>query len=205
MKCFSNHAHFKQILLETPYKQTARCLLQFRSETNCHVYWLPPGEDPEENILVGYGVDPFEVDMPRGHWQVVSNNDVFVGQSNIDQSTYATSDEVFTTLDRPAPMSPEMTAIARMVRANELEREKMRETILNVQQTNAELRSEQSRRTDKLALGENPTPENKNKPDDRAGKGKTDPPADKNAVGKTEKPKDDSGSPRDATDDKPKD
>ncbi|AXL15494.1 hypothetical protein [Microviridae sp.] len=45
----------------------------------------------------------------------------------IDQTAYRTSDDVFTSLDRPQPLSPEMLAVQQLMRRNEIERDFMRQ------------------------------------------------------------------------------
>jgi len=48
---------------------------------------------------------------------------VWVKLMATQQAVYRMRDDVFTTLDRPAPVSPEMAAVQRMMRRNELDRE----------------------------------------------------------------------------------
>ena len=49
--------------------------------------------------------------------------DVFLHMNAINQTQEKSSNEVFTTFDRPEPMSPEMQAIMRLAKKNELARE----------------------------------------------------------------------------------
>lgn len=56
----------------------------------------------------------------------VAKGECFVVDPARVQSAEKTSEEVFTSLDRPAPMSPEMLRIHQLQRKNEIERERMR-------------------------------------------------------------------------------
>lgn len=146
---------FQEAKMDTPYEQTVRGLLTFRTEGPTFVYWT--SKDTEEEILVGYGTEPFEIEMPPGDFIVKSETRVWIGQSAVQQFTESTSDDIFTTLDRPAPMSPEMMAISRMIRRNEIERETMREMVEDAQRTFAELQRNEARGTDSVVLEENTT------------------------------------------------
>ncbi|AXL15630.1 hypothetical protein [Microviridae sp.] len=74
----------------------------------------------------GPGTHTFET---RNHVTVklATNGKTWIKDRAITQTMASTSTEVFTTLDRPAPLSPEMAAIQRMQRKNELVRERDRE------------------------------------------------------------------------------
>lgn len=45
----------------------------------------------------------------------------------VNQIAHKTTNEVFTSLDRPSPLSPEMLAVQQMMRRNEIERDLMRQ------------------------------------------------------------------------------
>jgi len=61
-------------------------------------------------------------------FSVVSDEEssVWIRFPEIDQTALKTTDQTFTTLDRPEPLSPEMLAIQRLMRRNELDREEQR-------------------------------------------------------------------------------
>jgi len=61
-----------------------------------------------------------------GELNFKSESPVFIKPSARVQDRIAQSEEVFTSLDRPAPLTPEMMAISRMLRQNEIQREKDR-------------------------------------------------------------------------------
>lgn len=157
MEHFRNHELFREAETDTSYEQAANGLLNFRSESACFVYWQ--SEQTNEEILAGYGSATFEIEMPPGHFIVRSEGRVWIAQNAINQLVEATSEEVFTTLDRPAPLSPEMAAIARFVRQNEIEREKIRETVENVERDNAELRRQRSGNKDRTQMEDSVPPE----------------------------------------------
>lgn len=153
MERFRNHAGFEACRLGETYEQVRKGLLVFRQEAPSYVYWK--GSDDEE-ILVGYGLAPFEVEMPAGHFTVASTDRVWISHMGVSQLTVATSDEVFTTLDRPAPLSPEMAAIQRLIRQNSIEREEIRERMMDVQRANAELRNKRSGGSDRVDVEADP-------------------------------------------------
>lgn len=105
------------------YHQLMRGSLHFRSLVPMAVYWSPEPEGDE--VLAGHGTSVV-VEMPPGYWKVAAEDDVYVMSKVRNQETYRVSDEKFTTLDRPPPLSPEMAAIQRLSRLNEIERERMR-------------------------------------------------------------------------------
>lgn len=171
MQIFRNHSRFAEVSTNEAYEQAVIGLLSFRSDGFCYVYWT--GKRDDEEILVGYGQEPFEIEMHPGQFRVASDNRVWIAQRGIQQFTEAASDEVFTTLDRPAPLSPEMAAIARLVRQNELERQVMRSRFEAVELNNAELRMQQSRREDKLDVVEDAEDQQTTSPKTRGSKAKS--------------------------------
>lgn len=58
--------------------------------------------------------------------RIASTGRVWIRFTAIDQTVFTMSDEIFTSLDRPAPLSPEMRAVHEMMRRNEIERERFR-------------------------------------------------------------------------------
>lgn len=110
--------------LDKAYDQQITATLGFRSEAPCYVYHWE--EHPSRETLVGYGDQPFEVPMRAGHWRVECEKRAWVIPPQAMQTVFTESDETYTTLDRPAALSPEMAAISRMMRANEIERERTR-------------------------------------------------------------------------------
>lgn len=123
---FRHHHKFQKVDKAKSYKQFSNGTMAVRSELPAYVYLQ--GEEGEET-LIGYGSEPFEVQMQPGYFRVASEGDVWIAPNNIDQEMFKVSNEIFTTLDRPAPLSPEMLAIQRMIRQNELDRERMYERV----------------------------------------------------------------------------
>lgn len=76
--------------------------------------------------------------LVKGDVHIYSDDRVWLKGGARNQLAQKTSDEIFTTLDRPAPMSPEMAAIRRMQRANELERERTRARLIELERRNNE-------------------------------------------------------------------
>lgn len=95
------------------------------------VVYLPPNEEVE-----------ISVDITEEVELVASEGVFFYRFSARDQTRYRTSDEKFTSLDRPAPLSPEMLAIERLMRRNSIEREKDRANIERLQNQLASRRAE---------------------------------------------------------------
>lgn len=123
---FRQHHKFQLVQKDKSYEQLSNGTMAVRSEGPAYVY-AQIGES--EEILLGYGSEPFEIQMYPCFFRVACEGDVWIAPNNIEQSMFKVSDEVFTTLDRPAPLSPEMLAIQRMIRHNELERERMYDLI----------------------------------------------------------------------------
>jgi len=74
------------------------------------------GDGEQEIRVTGSGELKFDCDGP-----------IWLKPSARVQERLQSSTEIFTTLDRPAPLSPEMLAIERMMRRNELQREQDRQ------------------------------------------------------------------------------
>jgi len=92
-----------------------------RTETPCVI-------KNEFGLILGFGTGQQEVAVTgKGEITFKCKSDIWLRPSSRVQERLQASPEIFTTLDRPAPMSPEMQAIHRMMRRNELEREKDRQ------------------------------------------------------------------------------
>jgi len=106
-------------------KLTVRCNM----ETDIYLV----GEDLEP-LLVGRGLGEIELDIhPDGDLRFDTDGHVWVLEPEQNQDRRQLSDTVYTSLDRPPPLSPEMAAIQRMMRQNELERERDREMMKELQ------------------------------------------------------------------------
>ena len=174
---FRGHHKYTLVDGETVYQQTAKGTVAVRSETTSYLYFWET--DPKEEILAGYGDEPFDVELTPGYFRIACDNRAWIAPQQVNQLQERSTDEVFTTLDRPSPLSPEMLAIQRMMRANEIEREKMRERIENAERKNAELHAEQLGRQDNVVL--EPYPEEEEtppQPDDTESAADTETPSD---------------------------
>jgi hypothetical protein len=121
---FRGTQNFFPVQCGEEYNQIIKCEVHFRSEKPCYVYqW---NDEKGIEVLAGYGQNPFQVLMELGTFRVESEGRVWMSSEVAQQSSYLTSEEKFTTLDRPNPLSPEMQAVQRMVRMNELARERDR-------------------------------------------------------------------------------
>lgn len=70
---------------------------------------------------------PFHIDTNEPLTvQFDTEGTMFVKPRAVMQTQRKSSSEIFTTLDRPSPLSPEAEAVARAARKNEIEREAMR-------------------------------------------------------------------------------
>lgn len=105
--------------------------VRFRSEAKARVY-AAFEEDFSDEQLVGVFEGELEVRCRRGdpnRLRIATEGRVWTAYTSLEQVAVRQSDEIFTTLDRPAPMSPEMRAVHEMMRRNEIERERMREAM----------------------------------------------------------------------------
>jgi len=79
-------------------------------------------------LILGMGKGEQEIHVTGdGECIFECETDIWVMPSTRVQERLQRSTEIFTSLDRPAPMSPEMLAIERMMRKNEIERERDRQ------------------------------------------------------------------------------
>jgi len=102
-----------------PYE--AGVTLEVRSET-------PVTVTTTDGLLVGAGEYSCACEVTGdGKLTFKSESEVFIKPSARVQDRIAQSEETFTSLDRPAPLTPEMLAISRMLRQNEIQRERDRE------------------------------------------------------------------------------
>ena len=109
-----------------------------RSETKALIYV----ETESGRILAAICESETELTITEdGVFSYDSDGVVYVKPKAKQQVRQASSDEKFTTLDRPAPMSPEMLAIQRLMKKNELEREKQRERMDAIERRHAAERS----------------------------------------------------------------
>lgn len=99
--------------------------LRFMSEDTVRVYFSELATEETERLLT-IGEGEVQVRLPRqGFYRLESDGRAWTKPVGRPQERKAVSTEVFTTLDRPAPLSPEMAALMRLERQNTLERERM--------------------------------------------------------------------------------
>ena len=81
----------------------------------------------EFGLIVGFGKGEQEITVTgKGEISFQCDSPIWLRPASKIQERLQNSKEIFTTLDRPAPMSPEMAAIYRMQRKNEMQRERDR-------------------------------------------------------------------------------
>lgn len=146
------------------YRQDATGEITLVSEQEMLVYWIDP---QGEEFLAGRGVD-IDVTIPVGSWRCKSEGRVWAVQTARTQLSERTSDDVFTSLDRPAALSPEMAAVHRMMRRNEIERENQR---AHFEQLSNQLTALRSHPAD---VPESAASEEGEEPDDASGSGGDD-------------------------------
>jgi len=78
----------------------------------------------EFGLILGFGTGQQEI-VVTGQGEITFScaSDVWLRPSSRVQERLQKSTEIFTSLDRPSPLTPEMQAIHRMMRRNEIDRE----------------------------------------------------------------------------------
>jgi len=120
------HENREWELVETGFQILGAFRVVFRAEGETRLY-TQKEEDGEDTFLCAFSGD-CEVVIDRPYTvllQVVSETRVWVSGFSKQKTAYKVSDRVFTSLDRPPPMSPEMRAVYEIQRRNEIERAKM--------------------------------------------------------------------------------
>jgi len=104
-------------------------LLPFTGGIHFHLRTVEPITVTNEfGLVLGHGTGEQEIAVTGdGECHFQCNGAIWLRPSSRVQERLKASTEIFTTLDRPAPMSPEMQAIHRMMRRNEMERERDRQ------------------------------------------------------------------------------
>jgi len=78
----------------------------------------------EFGLILGYGIGEQLIAVTgKGEISFDCKTPIWVRPSTRVQERLQSSPEIFTSLDRPSPLSPEMQAIHRMMRRNEIDRE----------------------------------------------------------------------------------
>ncbi|AXL15626.1 hypothetical protein [Microviridae sp.] len=111
-----------------------------RASAPCTLYEADTA-DGENSILLAAFTGERRVRLTKPFVNVQCEGDVVWFDPAQNQSTTASSEIVYTTLDRPAALSPEMLAIQQLVRRNDLEREQMREDMKRLEYGNLRLHS----------------------------------------------------------------
>lgn len=104
-------------------------------------------EDFSDEQLVGVFEGETLIRCRRGDpplLRVVTEGRVWAQYHAIDQQSYRQSDEVFTTLDRPPALSPEMRAVMELVRRNEIERDHIRSEINQLRELRNDRRTQET-------------------------------------------------------------
>lgn len=103
--------------------QAGRHRLIFRSEGHAKVFAVSETQKIPIAVLVE-GDAEISVSLHEDCEIVCEGAEVWYKPPALDQTAFKTSDVSFASLDRPAPLSPEMAAIERMMRRNALDRER---------------------------------------------------------------------------------
>ena len=102
--------------------------LTFRSERMLRIY-ASKHRDFADEVLIGLAEGEQIVDAPpRQYIRFESEGRIWMQQTRREQ-TFEGTDETYATLDRPAPLSPEMQMIQRMMMKNQRERDADRRAI----------------------------------------------------------------------------
>jgi len=110
-------------------------------------------------LILGYGEGEQEITVTGdGECLFECDTDIWIRPSTRVQERLQRSTEVFTSLDRPAPLSPEMLAIQRMMRKNEMERERDRQ---EMEKRFADRQHENARSEPVIDVEETPTDKKK--------------------------------------------
>lgn len=105
--------------------------IMFRSEQPLGIYGCPTSKyKREDEILLGIS-DNGEIevlwDCSYGLIRAISDGRVWFKTFQVTHPVERADDTIYTSLERPPSLSPEMQAVMRMVKQNEIEREKQRE------------------------------------------------------------------------------
>jgi len=100
-------------------------VLPFTGGISFHIRTLEPVVVTNEfGLILGFGNGQQEIAVTgEGEIHFQCESPIWVRPSSRVQERLKQSTEIFTSLDRPPAMSPEMQAIARMMRRNEIDRE----------------------------------------------------------------------------------
>jgi len=113
-------------LVTTGFQIDGAFRVVFRAEGETRLY-TQKEEDGDDTFLCSFTGD-CEVLIDRPYTvllQVVSETRVWVSGFSKHKTSFKVSDRVFTSLDRPPPMSPEMRAVHEITKRNEIERQRM--------------------------------------------------------------------------------
>ena len=97
-----------------------------RLTVRCENFALVYGSDNpkfKDETMLGGGSIQFEIMAGPGFVRFETEGRIWIDNNCADQLITKTTEEVFTSLDRPSPLTPEMAAIHRMMRQNEIARE----------------------------------------------------------------------------------
>lgn len=98
--------------------------VRVRATAPCSVYEeLNDGSE----VLLAHFEGETRIAVTGERIRVETSGDFQFFDAAVNQTATKTTNEVFTSLDRPAPLSPEMLAVQQMMRRNEIERDLMRQ------------------------------------------------------------------------------
>lgn len=128
MRRFTVKGRYQPLAADEVVTARGRFRARFMAEELTHVFVHEHADD--EGVLVGVGDGQFEIQIdgfPELMVSARSGGRVWVDVNQRDQSIIIEQPISFTTLDRPAPVSPEVRYMQQMMMANS----KMRDEILN--------------------------------------------------------------------------
>jgi len=136
-------------------------VLPFEGGTSFHIRTENPCVIKNEvGLILGLGSGHQEIAVTgQGEITFKCKGDIWLRPSSRVQERLQASPEIFTSLDRPSPLSPEMQAIHRMMRRNEIERERDRQEMEKrfADRSRENARSEPSRTSKKASASETET------------------------------------------------
>lgn len=95
--------------------------IRVENDTRCY---FASDSDFADELLIGLGVGEMELHLPHaGFLRFETEGRLWLHDNSRAKPRVQTSERVFTTLDRPAQMSPELLALTRLIQRNERARQ----------------------------------------------------------------------------------
>lgn len=111
-----------------------------RCTERCAVYQAA-NEQGDDAVLVAMFEGAATLRITQPYVRIDTEGDFWWQDRTIDQTVERSSDVVYTSLDRPSPLSPEMLAIQQMVKRNQIERDQTLEQMQRLHDATLQLRN----------------------------------------------------------------